>query len=306
MTVGKIYPPVHAGQTVSEALIVILDHDLRHLLAWQDKAYTWNDIEGVHQVRVSFRRIRSALSLLRSTLQREMRQTWSARIKTLVEPTGPARDLDVLLDEALPAFQAEHTLPGIEAFRNLVLEKRASAYVQIRELLESQAYKDFKREFAEWIDSQGWETAEQTGKQRKRLGKDVRIVAHKLLESQDKRVLELGEGADQDDPVAMHRLRIECKKLRYATEFFYHLFSGMDSFVEHMKGLQDVLGAMHDIAVMGGMIDHLLEGRTDPELRRFADELVRWRTDENEVKRQAFGQHWRDFTDARRPWRNVH
>jgi CHAD domain-containing protein len=306
MTAGKIYPPVHAGQTVSEALIVILDHDLRHLLAWQDKAYNWDDIEGVHQVRVSFRRIRSALSLLRSALQREVRQTWSARIKTLVEPTGPARDLDVLLNEALPAFETEHSLPGAEAFRELVEEKRASAYAQIRELLDGQAYKDFKREFAEWIDSRGWETGDLTGKQRKRLGKDVRSVAHKLLESQDKKALELGEAADQDDPTAMHRLRIECKKLRYATEFFYHLFDGMDSFVEHMKGLQDVLGAMHDIAVMGGMIDHLLEGRTEPELRRFADELVRWRTHENEAKKQAFGQHWRDFTDARRPWRHAH
>jgi len=306
MTVDKIYPPVHAGQTVSEALIVILDHELRHLLAWQDKAYNWDDIEGVHQVRVSFRRIRSALSLLRSTLQREVRQTWSVRIKRLVGPTGPARDLDVLLHEGLPAFEAEHSLTGTEAFRDLVQEKRASAYAQIRELLDSQSYKDFKREFAEWIDSQGWEASDQTKKQRKRLGKEVRSVAHKLLERQDKRVLELGEGADQDDPAAMHRLRIECKKLRYATEFFYHLFDGMDSFVEHMKGLQDVLGAMHDIAVMGGMIDRLLEGRTEPELRRYADELVRWRTHENETKKQAFGQHWRDFTDAKRPWRHVH
>ena len=306
MTVGKIYPPVHAGQTLSEALIVILDHDLRHLLAWQDKAYNWDDIEGVHQVRVSFRRIRSALSLLRSALLREVHQTWSARIKTLVEPTGPARDLDVLLNEALPAFEAEYSLPGAEAFREVVQEKRANAYAKTRELLDSQPYKDFKREFAGWIDSRGWVTSDQTEKQHKRLGKDVRSVAHKLLESQDKKVLELGEAADQDDPTAMHRLRIECKKLRYATEFFYHLFDGMDSFVEHMKGLQDVLGAMHDIAVMGGMIDHLLEGRTEPELRRFADELVRWRTHENEAKKQAFGQHWRDFTDARRPWRHVH
>jgi CHAD domain-containing protein len=306
MTAGKIYPPVHAGQTVSEALIVILDHDLRHLLAWEDKACDWNDIEGVHQIRVSFRRIRSALSLLRSTLQREVRQSWSARIKTLVAPTGPARDLDVLLDEALPAFEADHSLPATEAFRDLVQEKRASAYAQVRELLDSVAYKDFKREFAEWIDSQGWETSDLPEKRRKRLAKEVRSVAHKLLESQDKRIMELGEDADQDDPAAMHRLRIECKKLRYATEFFYNLFDGMDIFVEHMKGLQDVLGAMHDIAVMGGMIDHILEGQTDPGLRRFADELVRWRTDENEVKKQAFGQHWRDFTAARRPWRHAH
>jgi polyphosphate kinase len=165
---------------------------------------------------------------------------------------------------------------------------------------------DTKREFAEWIDRQGWETSDQTEKQRKRLGEEVRIVAHKLLERQDKRIMKLGKGADQDDPAAMHRLRIECKKLRYATEFFYHLFDGMDSFVEHMKGLQDVLGAMHDIAVMGGMIDHLMEGRTEPELRRYADELVRWRAHENEAKKQAFGLHWRDFTDARRPWRHVH
>ena len=306
MTTGKIYPAVHSGQTVSEALIVIFDHDLRHLLAWQDKAYDWDDIEGVHQVRVSFRRIRSALSLLRSALQREVRQTWSTRIKALVDSTGPARDLDVLLDEGLPAFEAGHSLPGADAFRCLVQEKRASAYTQVRQLLDSQSYACFKREFAEWIDSQGWETSALPEKQRKRLGKEVRSVAHKLLERQDKRVLEFGDNADQDDPAAMHRLRIECKKLRYATEFFYHLFDDMDSYVGHMKGLQDMLGAMHDIAVMGDMIDHLLEGRSEPELRRYADELVSWHTHENETKKQAFGQHWRDFTKAERPWERTH
>ena len=54
------------------------------------------------------------------------------------------------------------------------------------------------------------------------------------------------------------------------------------------------------------VIDRLLEGRTEPELRSYADALVRWRTHENETKKQAFGQHWRDFTESKRPWRHVH
>ena len=43
----------------------------------------------------------------------------------------------------------------------------------------------------------------------------------KVLDRQERRVLEAGAHVDKHDAEAMHRLRIECKKLRYAAEFFF-------------------------------------------------------------------------------------
>jgi CHAD domain-containing protein len=53
--------PVHTGLTVSEALAEILCHDFQAMLSWEEQARSWDDTEGVHQMRVSSRRMRAAL-----------------------------------------------------------------------------------------------------------------------------------------------------------------------------------------------------------------------------------------------------
>lgn len=299
---SKTYPPIRAGQTVSEALAAIFDHELCHLLAWEDAARTGHDIEGVHQVRVSFRRMRSALSLFRRVLPREMRKAWSARMRQLVEVTGTARDLDVLLDESLCAFQARCSHVGAAAFREAVEQRRALAYARVRETLDSQSYSDFKQDFAAWIVGRAWETAEIPAKKAKILEMAIAAVARELLARTDAKVRELGADADRDDPVAMHRLRIECKKLRYSAEFFYHLFGDMNDFIANLKGLQDVLGVMHDFAVTPGLLDDVLDGYSAPALRAYGDALLLWRSRENEAKKRAFHAEWRAFANAKHPW----
>jgi CHAD domain-containing protein len=55
-----------------------------------------------------------------------------------------------------------------------------------------------------------------------------------------------------DNPVIkLHRLRIECKRLRYLLEFFSSLFpeNEINLTIQHLKKLQDVLGLYHDCIV---------------------------------------------------------
>ena len=74
----------------------------------------------------------------------------------------------------------------------------------------------------------------------------------------------------------MHKLRIECKKLRYAAEFFMPVFAGMDDFIGHMKGLQDLLGVMNDVpqdvwaeaCKAGGYSKRMAKDQDDPNLQR--------------------------------------
>jgi hypothetical protein len=67
-TKSKAPSPINAAQTVSQAFAALLRHDLDQVLIWQDTARGWDDIEGVHQMRVGFRRMRSVLSLFRDAI----------------------------------------------------------------------------------------------------------------------------------------------------------------------------------------------------------------------------------------------
>jgi CHAD domain-containing protein len=58
-------------------------------------------------------------------------------------------------------------------------------------------------------------------------------------------------------------LRIQCKKLRYAIEFFSTLYPDKEiqALVRQLKKLQDVLGVFNDLSVQQEMVAQILEKR---------------------------------------------
>ena len=66
-----------------------------------------------------------------------------------------------------------------------------------------------------------------------------------------KRVLKSGRGAGASSTDAeLHRLRIRCKRLRYACEFLSDLYGPpVKKFAMRVKALQDILGAHQDAVV---------------------------------------------------------
>ena len=150
-------------------------------------------------------------------------------------------------------------LPGGRALLDVAEARRAEVYEhQVRVMLDSDRFRRFKEEFAVWFESKQWEQAEPSKKEAKALSKSLLAFSRNLMDRQERKVLGVGTNVDRHSAVEMHRLRIECKKLRYAAEFFRPLFTGMDDFISHMKGLQDLLGLMNDVAITQKLLDDLL------------------------------------------------
>jgi hypothetical protein len=81
--------------------------------------------------------------------------------------------------------------------------------------------------------------------------------------------------ADPANVTELHDLRIACKRLRYLLEIFAIAFADdLDPFVDEVKGLQDLLGDIHDRDVQVPMLEEHLEwlaGREGEAARRLVE-----------------------------------
>lgn len=302
-TKSKAPPPITPEQSVSEAFATILRHNYDYMLTWRDSARSWEDIEGVHQVRVAFRRMRSALTLFRDAIPREATDVWNDEMRWIAGELGNARDLDVFIDEALGPASALLPLPGADRLRELAEQGRAKVYAErVVPMLDSERFQRFCDAFPRWLDGRDWEQAPMKKKQAKRLAAGINQFSRQLLDKQERRVLSVGTNVDRDNAEEMHQLRIECKKLRYAAEFFKPLFSDMDVFIGHMKGLQDLLGVMNDVAVTRTLMDDLLGGSREHDVLMHAGGMVGWRTCQFRHLLERFDDYWEELVEAKHPW----
>jgi CHAD domain-containing protein len=302
-TKSKTPAPITADQTVSEAFATIMGHNLRYLADWEDTARDWRDIEGVHQVRVTIRRMRSALTLFRDAIPKTVGGHWSDEMRWAAGELGLARDLDVFISEGLSSVADKMPLSGCQDLLRLAEERRARAYKeQVCAMLDSDRYHAFKSGFQAWCEGHEWEKAQLKKKQVKFLSKNLVPFSRELMDKQERKVLAAGSHVDRADAEAMHRLRIECKKLRYAAEFFRPLFAGMDGFIAHMKGLQDLLGLMNDVAVMRGLLEELTASATDRDVFVYAGGLIGWRTCDYHHMLDRFDAYWEELVEAKHPW----
>ncbi len=94
------------AMTGMQAFETILRHNLAHVLTNERAAREGHDPEGVHQVRLAVRRLRSVLSMFRSVLPAETVAALNEELKWLAGEMSAARNLDVLLDKLLRPVQA--------------------------------------------------------------------------------------------------------------------------------------------------------------------------------------------------------
>lgn len=302
MESNRLATVVESHHTAGIAFQCILRHNLEHLYAFEAAAHSWHHPEGVHQVRVALRRMRSAFCVFRRAVPRPVGAPWEARMQELAGRLGPARDLDVFITETLAEVRNLLPLPGGERLAELAQRRRVAAYDRVRAMLDGRLYHEFKDELNRWIETRGWERHGDDPLVRAQMTQEVVPFARQVLDRQERRVLDVGTHVDRHDARQMHRLRIACKKLRYATQFFAPLFDGMDGFIEHTKHLQDLLGEMNDTAVMGALIGQILDGVDEAEVEAYAGGVVGWRAHRTQVLLESFDARWDAFVETLHPW----
>jgi triphosphatase len=207
--------------------------------------------EGVHQMRVAARRIRSAISSLKTMLPIEDRRWITEELRWLGGTLGPARNLDVFANELLPAARAH--LPGEPGWDDLgaTLDSlRREAYSRVKEAALAERHTITVLRLLRWFEACGWRK-NQASEEAAIRASPIGEVAARVLDRRRRKVWQHSKGFGKQTPRERHKLRIAVKKLRYTTELFGSLFdeSELQSFVRTLKRLQDDLGYANDVRV---------------------------------------------------------
>jgi inorganic triphosphatase YgiF len=226
-----------------------------HHLAGNDAAVRKGCSEGVHQMRVGLRRLRAAMSVFKRIAQDAQTEAVKAELEWLTDQLGPARDLDVLVADALdPLHNEQPEKHEIEVLKSDVENQRKEGFAQAKAAVKSARYRKLVLDTALWLIAGAWSRSEDPLAQ-SALARAVGTFAVEILRERSKKIIKKTRKADELDARGRHKLRIAVKKLRYSTEFFASLFEKKKErkvrvqFEKHLKALQDALGKLNDIAV---------------------------------------------------------
>ncbi|MXQ10263.1 CYTH and CHAD domain-containing protein [Microvirga makkahensis] len=241
--------------TSAQAFQIISASCLRHLMVNDAIVRTAPEADAVHQMRVALRRLRAAITLFKDVVEDDRRDQIKAELKWMANLLGEARDLDVYIAKVLEPARAqnEHN----ERYRQLLAdyeEQRQQAYQAVQDTIASPRFINGILETAAWIQAGDW-VLDDSKIARRRQERPVAELAEEEIGRRWKRVLKRGRHLADLDPEERHQVRIEIKKLRYATEFFDSLFKGGGAkrrkrdALSTLEALQETLGELNDIAV---------------------------------------------------------
>ena len=230
-----------------ETLVEICRTLLETLLANEDGVRRDLDSEFLHDFRVAVRRARSALTQLKGVFPSPETELLRKELKWLGNATGPTRDLDVYLLK-IPGYEAslpESVRADLKPLRDFLERRQRREHARLVAELDSGRYRDLIRTWSRFVDEPPAGSAAHAGR-------PIGELASERIWRAYRRVLKKGGAITPETPAeALHRLRIDCKKLRYLLEFFRSLYPSREAgaLIKALKRLQDNLGDFNDLEV---------------------------------------------------------
>ncbi|MDB5314264.1 MAG: hypothetical protein JWO24_108 [Rhodospirillales bacterium] len=295
-------PDLAKAETVEDALAQASGHLADAVLAMAPLAHAGAGPEGVHQMRVGLRRLRSMLKLMRKAADGPAPRALEAGLKTLLGYLGPARDWDVFTRGI--GAEVASAMPGNRAITQFVEaaeQRRQEAYAALEDFLASPAYRAIAWDLANFAATQAW-----------RAGASAEALALQAspLEDFGAHVLARrwkGLARDAADMAAMdgerlHEMRLDAKRLRYAAELFAPLFTHRRTrrFQKRLAALQETLGVANDATVASNLAQSLANSRAE---RSFAIGMVTgWAKAKAARNRQDAEDKWTELDAAGPFW----
>jgi triphosphatase len=292
-------PQVSPGQPLSTAIALVMGSLVGVMLHWAVTAGDGNSPVPVHQMRVATRRLRSALSIFKHPAACPQTAPLGAALRVTAAQLGAARDWDVFLTgigaQVLETFPDD---PRLAALMAAGQRRRAKAYAALRDHLGGAAFRTVSLSLACAANLRPWDGLDPA--QDHVLQADATGFAAEVLARRLHRVRRAGRGLRHLPVPALHELRKDCKRLRYAAEFFTPLFPAKPGrrFLRHLGALQEALGLLNDGAATAGLMAQL--GRTG---EGYAAGLVNgFVAGGSGATRAAVRQAWHDFRHADPFW----
>jgi CHAD domain-containing protein len=270
-----------------------------------------SDPEGLHQMRVGLRRMRSALTLFDGVLPMMQAGWLKKECQWITRTLGSARNWDVFLDEVLAPLEANR--PGdasLAALRDQCERARARNYETAREAIRSPRYTTLVLNFSRWLDEADWRATENTTR-REILAAPLKAYADTVLEQRYRRLVKRGRGLASATAKQRHKLRIAVKKMRYAAEFFASLYGAKKSgaMIGELSGLQDTLGDLNDLAVTERQLETVIyQAVADPahdDIIKGVGFVVGWSTARAKRGEVQLLDEWQRFKQLKPFWKRT-
>jgi triphosphatase len=264
--------PISKDMRPEEAFRATLLDCLAQITANAATLRAGRSVEGLHQLRVAFRRLEVALGAFGWEFRQDWLEELRGRAKILLGRLSPARDLDVFTGKLLADPPKSGVRDGLTQLRARAESARDTAWEGVVICISSPDFEMFADDVAALASSQLPLTRS------RRLPR----TALRILDRQVRRVKKRAKVAKSKEEGDVHRLRIALKKLRYTAEFFAPLYSRkkVTRYLQKLRGLQNHLGDLNDAANVRAVVSNLLreKAKKDGEgnMRYAAGAMVGW------------------------------
>ncbi len=295
---SKLNVVLEPNLTGAEAARQILEHLFRTIRCNEAGIKDDIDTEFLHDFRVGIRRTRSALSQIRFVFPDGRVARFRKDFSYLGRLTNRLRDLDVALlkQDAYRSLLPGYLRPRLDPLFESLRAERKGEHRRLAAALGCDRYLKIAADWEAFLKCPV-AAASPDNAEAPAIG-----LARRFIGKRYARVIESGTAINPSTPDAeLHRLRIECKKLRYLLEFFVSLFPAGEIrlIVEHLKSLQDNLGDFNDLSVQQADLKEYLHAlsaeRTHPETFAAIGGLIGCLYREQQSVRAAFSKTFMEF-----------
>jgi CHAD domain-containing protein len=252
--------------------------------------------EGVHQLRVAMRRLRSDLRTLGDAVDPGWREQIEPRLRLIADAAADARDADVM--SVRLRADADASTAALAPLFETLERRRAAARDSLMATLDGEAYVALLNDLVAASISPPSGPAD---------GRADEALGPLVLGAWD-RLQDRADALDDDSPDEdFHRTRIAVKRARYAAELASRSLDGKAAdgaarLGERLAGLQDLLGDVQDAAVADDLVRDTLKTRgAGPRYAFEAGRLVERLRSRSAASRRAFLDEWPDV--RRKRWR---
>ncbi|CAM5767664.1 inorganic triphosphatase [Labrys miyagiensis] len=296
---------IDAQDNVDEIVVKLLGDCCQHMVANQAVVEAGRTPEGVHQMRVALRRMRTAISILQRQIGSPALALVANEAKWLASTLGSVRNWDVLDVDTIAGIEAQ--CPDHQAFaalRESIQPRRSSNYSHLREVFAGPRYNRFLLTLGRTIERRAWRN-DIASASLGILAETADSFARQALERLHRRALKGGAHFSRLQPEAQHELRLKLKKLRYGVEFFRSVFGAKEEaqrYLVRLAELQESLGLANDVATTGGLLLELTERSASPAVHRGAGLITGWQARDKQVASAKLHKVWKRFREGAPFW----
>jgi CHAD domain-containing protein len=242
--------------SVHEGVALVLRTRMEEMCQLRLAALDWSDVEGVHDMRVASRRLRSALRDFMPYLRRSKLRRSRDYLKRIADALGAVRDEDVAIMalEDLKKEAPEEVVAGIERLTAERAARREEARAALAGAISEGALARVQGKFMFAL-----EHGAKSPRRKKNMDEDGEPLAGASFRQAGKEIITASFAELQNLSASLyrpfkteplHRMRIAAKRLRYAVELFASCWGGqLTGFAEGIAEMQSHLGEVHDCDV---------------------------------------------------------